>query len=233
MPLPFYLAMTEQEFRLSTQLPPHCGWMACHFSSYGKGLTNIPKALPEGSLLIVNDRTPPQGHDPQYIARQLSDAANTLPICGILLDLQRPHHKETAEIVREILHALPCPVILSHLYAELGDGAVLLPPVPLNKSIADVSAPWKGRELWLELAKDGLSMTLTESGCVSEIIQDFPKPNTLIDSTLHCHYSITLSDTGAIFYLERTNEDLEAFLQEAKDFGVTAAVGLFQEFGNS
>lgn len=232
MPLPFYLAMTEQEFRSAPKLPRHLGWMACHFSSYGKGLTNIPKELPEASLLIVNDRTPPQGHDPQYIARQLAETAHALSIQGVLLDLQRTYNEETAEIVREIMRALPCPVAVSDLYAEIGNGAVFLPPVPLNKAIGDYLAPWKGRDIWLEMAKEGLSLTLTEGGCVSETIHEYPKPNSLTDSHLHCHYSITLSDASALFCLERTKDDTEALLKDAMALGVTTAVGLYQEFGN-
>ena len=49
-----YLAMTASEFAKADPLPPHVAWMACHFSPYDSGLTNLPRKLPTNSLLILN-----------------------------------------------------------------------------------------------------------------------------------------------------------------------------------
>ena len=54
-----FLAMTAAEMQNSSQLPPKIAWMACHFSPYGLGLSNLPKELPSDSLLMVDDITPP------------------------------------------------------------------------------------------------------------------------------------------------------------------------------
>ena len=59
-----FLAMTGAEMRNNSVLPDKIAWMACHFSPYGTGLSNLPKNLPAGSLLMVDDITPPHGHDP-------------------------------------------------------------------------------------------------------------------------------------------------------------------------
>ena len=59
-----FLAMTAAEMRNISVCPPKIAWMACHFSPYGLGLSNMPKDLPSNSLLIVDDYTPPSGHDP-------------------------------------------------------------------------------------------------------------------------------------------------------------------------
>ena len=71
MPIPCYLALTAAEFANANQLPEKIAWMACHFSCYGTGLSNFPEDLPGGSVIILNDRTPPDKHDPQRILEQL------------------------------------------------------------------------------------------------------------------------------------------------------------------
>lgn len=229
MPLPVYLAMTEAEFRGCSELPEHLGWMACHFSPYGKGLSNIPEILPPGSLLIVNDRTPPQGHDPDYIVEQLLEAVDSLSATGVLLDFQRPGQQEIAAIGHAIGNALPCPVIVSHHYADTCQGAVLLPPLPPNKPLTEYLTPWQTREIWLELSLEGLALTLTEAGCKVESCDQSPIPCTLQDEALHCHYGIALQEKSAAFYLQRTDEDILQLLRQAEIMGIKAAVGLYQE----
>ena len=73
MGLPLYLAMTGGEISGAREVP-HPAWMACHFSPYGQALTNIPRELPEGAMLILNDRVPCQGHSPALAAQQLAEA---------------------------------------------------------------------------------------------------------------------------------------------------------------
>ena len=41
-----FLAMTAAEIRGTETLPPKTAWMACHFSPYSTGLSNLPKDLP-------------------------------------------------------------------------------------------------------------------------------------------------------------------------------------------
>ena len=43
-----YFAMTAAEIRGCSALPAGIAWMACHFSPYGTGLSNLPPELPEG-----------------------------------------------------------------------------------------------------------------------------------------------------------------------------------------
>ena len=70
-----YLAMTAGEMSGSEFFSFPVAWMACHFSPYGTGITNRPRALPPGSMLILNDRMPVCGHDPERVARQLEETA--------------------------------------------------------------------------------------------------------------------------------------------------------------
>ena len=77
-----FLAMTATEMYRNTSLPEKTAWMACHFSPYGLGLSNLPKELPPGSLLIVDDITPPHGHDPVFIAEQLIGCVDQFQCSG-------------------------------------------------------------------------------------------------------------------------------------------------------
>lgn len=227
MEIPIYLAMTAAEFTHCDTLPNHCAWMACHFSPYGTGLSNLPTSLPEGSMIILNDRMPICGHDPQRIEEQLHILLDKLSPCGILLDFQRPDSEETRTLSKILVDALPCPVCVSELYARELSCPVFLPPAKLTCSLKDHLAAWTGREIWLEAALDSLSLRITERGCTIDpcIAQEMPHR----DPSLHCHYRLDLAEDSARFSLERTKEDLDSLLDEATAYGVTHAVGLWQE----
>ena len=91
---------------------------------------------------------------------------------------------------------------------------------------------WSGREIWLDTTMEGLEIVLTEK-CAKNVplpVWDCPEGG-LEDTRLHCHYQISLGCDSAVFTLWRTLEDIAAQLEEAEQLGVTAAVGLYQEFG--
>lgn len=225
-----YLAMTAAEVRGCDTVPEKMAWMACHFSPYGTGLTNLPARLPEGSLLILNDRTPVHGHDPKRIRGQLEQAVTEMKCRAVLLDLQR-QSDEVKEIIEE-LQNLPCPVIVSAQYAAGLRCPVFLPPVPLLKTVGEYIKPWKGREIWLEAALDGLQVTLTAQGSSAAPLPagaDDMGPHR--DDGLFCHYGITVSQEQAVFTLGRTADDLRELLAAGGEAGVCGAVGLYQELG--
>lgn len=227
-----FLAMTAAEFLSRTALPPNIAWMACHFSPYGTGLSNVPVSLPPGSLLIVNDRTPIRGHDPKSVEYQLRDFLEVCDCGGILLDFQRQNIPETAAMAVCLAKALPCPVAVSEGYAVGIDCPVFLSPLPHHIPLKEHLAPWQNREIWLEMALDSESIVLTEEG--AEILPcsgDFPCGHR--DEKLHCHYSVTVTPHRAEFILHRTQEDLQSLLEKAEALGVTTAVGLFQELWKS
>lgn len=225
-----FLAMTASEMRNHTVLPPKIAWMACHFSPYGLGLSNLPQTLPPGSLLMVDDITPPHGHDSVLIAEQLSLCAEKLQCSGILLDFQRPDCPETAALAKHLAEALPCPTAVSEGYAGDLDCPVFLSPVPPSAVPEDYFAPWQGREIWLEISLCGEILTLTDQGCEVAPLP-FPDPNRegFSDSNLHCHYTIETKENSAVFTLWRNWEDIQELLEEAETLGMTTAVGLFQE----
>ena len=232
MAIATFLAMTAAEMRNISAFPSKTAWMACHFSPYGLGLSNLPKDLPPGSLLMVDDITPPHGHDPGLIAWQLSVCAEELQCHGVLLDFQREDNNETQTLVKHLVQALPCPTVVSAPYAYDLDCPVFLPPVPPSVTLHEHFTPWKGHSIWLELGLEGEILTLTEQGCQ---VNSLPCPDLdaegFSENQLHCHYTVGLTEKSARFTLWRTAENLEQLLREADTSGVAGAVGLYQELG--
>lgn len=229
MVLPLYLAMTAAEIQNSSALSEKIAWMACHFSPYGKGISNVPASLPPGSMLILNDRIPPQGHDPQIVAQQLAEAAAQVGAQRLLLDFQRPGIPLLQEVAQAVVESAGCPVAVTPLYAEGLPCPVFLLP-RLHKPLAEQLRAWQGREVWLEAALECWQVTVTEEGSrFAEIAvpeeEDFPHA----DEKLHCRYRTQVSEDHVRFTLLRDAAQLQALLQEAENLGAACAVGLYQQ----
>lgn len=228
MPIPLYLAMTAAEFQHCDPLPEKIAWMACHFSPYGTGLSNCPLQLPEGSMLILNDRTPVCGHDPQRIAAELAKIASETACAGILLDLQHPGESQTAVIVQAVCNAAPCPVGVCENYWDKSlNAAVFLEPPPLHIPLPEYLAPWQNHTVWLEAATDTAEYILTEKGCRTEHLPYPPAelPHSAADS--FCRYQIATEADRIRFCLHRSREDVKAMIEAAEN--VSLSVGLFQQ----
>ena len=227
MPIPLYLAMTAAEFSHCDPSPDQIAWMACHFSPYGTGLTNCPRQLPPGSLLILNDRTPVCGHDPQRIAAQLNQIAIDLDCAGILLDLQHPGAAETARIVKAVCAQAPCPIAVSEHYCQETDCAVFLTP-PVHIPLNDYLIQWRHRQVWLEAATEEVEFLITDVGCHKIPLPcppgDFPHtaPGTF------SRYNMAVEKDSIRFSFRRSKEDVMQMAQEAEN--VHCMVGLFQQF---
>lgn len=230
MGIPIYLALSAAEFLTCAVLPPKAAWMACHFSPGGNGLCNLPDSLPGDSLLIFDDSTPYQEHDFNLILSQLSDAVATLKPDAILLDFQRPGVAEVRALVALITEQLPCPVIVSSLYAENLDCGIFLPPGPLDKPLAEYLKPYQGREIWLDAAPVCAQIVITEQSS-----QYTPHPMEVVDGSwhfdaaLHCHYRSKIEEQQIVFTLSRSCNDLAPWFEEAEKNGVSCVVGLYQE----
>ena len=230
MEIPLFLAMTAGELLNTAQLPEKPAWMACHFSPYGTGLSNLPRSLPVGAMLILNDRLPPDWHDPQQAADLLAQIAKELECDSILLDFQRPENEKTASVVEAVLKTAACPVGVSSCYGRGLACPVLLPPIPPYLSLPEALSSWQNQELWLELSFEGTHITVTKEGSrYTSLPHCRPSPDTHREDTLHCHYEITVTQEEITFHLGRTQEDQAALLEEAAKLGVTKAVGLWQE----
>lgn len=229
-----YLAMTAAEFSAVETMPPLPAWMACHFSCYGTGLTNLPQSLPKGSMLIVNDRTPPSSHDPEQIAEQLLQTLEQTRAERVLLDFQRPDSIETAEIAKALTQALPCPVGVSASYAKDLSCPVFVCAPPPHSKLDIHLMPWNGREIWLEAATETEKITVTDNKSFMTAIPAAPLEDPVFwDEQLHCRYCVKILDDRAVFTLQRSHEEVLTMLEEAASLGVTISVGLYQQLGVS
>lgn len=226
MPIPIYLAMTAAEFSLCDPLPEKIGYMACHFSPYGTGLSNCPAHLPPGSILILNDRTPIHGHDPQQVADTLAQLAERFRCAGILLDLQRPGIPEAAQVVHTVCAASSCPVAVTEPYCAHSACGVFLTP-PLHLPLESFLAPWQGREIWLEAAIETAEYVVTEQGCAVQPLPCPPQAFPHRDDHAFCRYHIAAEKDRIVFSLQRSREEIAAMQNFPGN--VRCMVGLYQQ----
>lgn len=227
MDLPFYLAMTPGEFQAAKTLPQHVGWMSCHFSLFTSGLSNFPRELPQGSLLIFDDSSPMAGHDIGRIYDELEEFLTKNPADGLLMDFQRAPTEDVLKLVKRLCK-LPFPVAVTEGYGAELSCAIFLPPCPGYVPLEEYIEKYKGRDIWLEVACSTHTLTLTEDGCQIEdnTSQElFPHK----EEKLCCHYDIQLENGKALFYLKRTKDDVRSLLEQAELLGIRKAVGLYQE----
>ena len=230
MVLPLYLALTAAEIFAQQTLPSHLAYMACSFSPYSLGLSGIPSTLPEGSMLMLNDRMSCQGHSADLVAGQLQSAVDRLGCESVLLDFQRPPGPDSLAIVRKVTQVLSCPVAVTEGFAADLDCPVLLSPPPLHVPLAQYLEPWQGREVWLEAALGQEELYVTPEG-VTAAAQFPPEGLTggFFEETLCCHYHTRIAPGRISFILFDTPESLEKKLNLAAFLGVVRAVGLWQE----
>lgn len=230
MGISLYLAMTAAEISACDSHPDKLAYMACHFSPYSTGISNIPDTLPPDSILILNDRTPICGHDPKLIACQLSEAVERLQCSSLLLDFQRPDNLELHSLCKLLITEISCPVAVSHIYAKKLDCPVFLPSCPPDTPPAEHLEPWRGRDIWLEAALDTARIAVTESGSTMSFLSIpgepvFPHQ----DDALFCHYRTDIYVDNISFTLSRTRDDLSSLLLYVEKLGVNTSVGLWQE----
>ena len=225
MDLRCYIAMTAEEIYTAQVLPPYIAWMACHFSPYGTGITNLPQQLPKESMVILNDRIPPNGHDKQYIADQL----NALQCSSYLLDFQRVGSSETEDLTSYLTEQLIGPVGISQPYMHCCNSPVLI-DLPPHRKLIDTVAQLPNRELWLEVATDSALVTISESATkIEQNIAFLSEGSYFDDSKLHAKYRIQVNRDCAQFHFLRDTGHLKALMQEAQTLNIKTAVGLYQQ----
>jgi len=226
MAIPIYLAMTAEEYAFCAEKPAHIAWMACHFSPYCTGITNLPPKLPEDAMVILNDRTPIHRHDPAKICDQLKQ----IPSSGILLDFQRPNVPETEQLVSVIVSELSRPVGVSEGYAAKLNCPVFLPPIPPHILAEEYLHPFQDREIWLEVSLGTTEIRVNKNGAKTKHFeQTSEKDLRHYDEALHCSYITEINKNEAVFTLLRKKTDLDKLMESAEKLGVTRAIGLYQE----
>lgn len=226
-----YLAYTAGELQGGTP-EGKLAYMACHFSLYTTGLSNLPERMSAGSMLILNDQIPISGHDPHRIADQLQETMESFSCDSLLLDFQRPGNEETAQLCHLLAAQMHCPLGISHHYASSIDCAVFLPPPSMDMPLSEHIKPWQDRKIWLEAALEAAEFTITPDGCkVSPLPYEPPQGESFIDEALHCRYRSEVECNKIRFHLYRTADQLDALLTEADSHGIEKSIGLYQQLG--
>lgn len=229
MDFSIYLAFTGAEWAAMEGFGGKAAWLGCRFSPWGSGISGVPASLPPGSMLILTDESPAQGHDPAQVAKELSKAAKELGAERVLLDFQREESEQNREIARAILAAAPCPVGITEQYAPGLDCPVLVTPPPLWMPLAEKLKDWAGREIWLEAVTESAVVTVTEEGSRYEACTfDLPAESQVRDR-LQLRYRMRRLNDCIQFDLWRDREMLTAYLEQGAKLGATAAVGLYQQ----
>ena len=232
MALPLYLAMTASEMSSINSFPPHFAYMACHFSPYGQGLSNLPTSLPPNAVLILNDNFPCQSHSPGLVADQLNHVIDSFHCENLLLDFQRPPCPESEQLINTLVSSTTVPVAISQGHSRNWKGAVFLPPCPLHVSLEEYLQPWQGQEIWLEAALCQENIVITPQGTVH--IPQFPAQGLdggFFDDDLCCQYRIHTDEESITFTLFDTPGSLTNKFSQAEKLGVSRIVGLWQELG--
>jgi len=232
MEISHYLAMTAAEIAQESDLPRKLAYMACHFSPYATGISNIPDTLPPSSMLILNDRMPICGHDPERITEQLCRTVDALRCDSVLLDFQRSDQSETATLCEKLVQSLPCQTAVSHLYAASLSCPVFLPPPTLDQQLEAHLKPWSDRPIWLEAALEQICITVSPQGsCYQALIYDPLTEEPFIDEALCCCYRTEVLSNEIRFHLKRTPSQLKILLDRAQALGIEKTVGLYQQLG--
>ena len=227
-----YLALTAGELYGNAPKKESLAYMACHFSLYTTGLSNVPDALPPGAMLILNDQIPICGHDQSRIIDQLQETIEKFSCDSLLLDFQRPGNGETAQLCHLLSTKLQSPLGISHHYADGLNCAVFLPPPPLDMPLGEYVKPWQGRKIWLEAALEAAEFTITADGCkAASLPYEFSQDNTFTEEILHCRYRCEVDSDKIRFQLYRTADQLDALLEEATTLGIEKSIGLYQQLG--
>lgn len=228
-----YLAMTPGELAKHPNISAKTAWMACHFSSSGTGISNLPQALPEGSMLILDDSTPFNSHDPAVISRELRQAVEESGAQSVLLDLQRTVVPQVKELAEALASSLPCPLGITAPYARELNCAVFLPPLPLNQSLEEYLSPYASRKVWLDMAPGwGQLHILPQGNRYLPLPANAFVPGPFRNDILRCRYSAAVTEDGVVFSLFRGAEELQMLLEDAQKLGVEAVLGLYQELAS-
>ncbi|MBO7252480.1 MAG: hypothetical protein J6V25_07625 [Oscillospiraceae bacterium] len=226
-----YLAVTAAEMEENPQISAPAAILGPTFTQEPPGISSLPEHFPEGSVLMVSDLILPQPHIMNPICDALRQFVFSTGCQNLILDFQQPGKETAAALIHLLLQELPCSVIVSDLYAQELSCPVFLSPLPYCKKLTKHLAPWKNRDIWLDLSAQPEIVTLHEQGINTCIPEQFRQRMPCHeDAALFCHYTIAKTENSAEFTMWRTKADLEHLLTEAENCGIKAAVALFQEW---
>ena len=232
MPIPLFLAMSPYEFTVCGKLPPRVAWMSLRFSPSGQGLSNQPKALPPGSLMILDDWIPWHGHSSSRIAQELEQLLGRLGCCGLLLDFERPPQTETLLLA----NALSClckqrgiPMAAPPAYLVNDHMEVFLPPLPvLPRRNRDSSRLWVDVSPVEQSFKIGPDMT--EPLPPAHRYRSPQPQNWQHSGELPMLYRTYRQGDAIVLHLRRDPSVVRDYLCSQTDCRIRFALGLWKEF---
>ncbi len=231
MSIPLYLAMTAADFFRCEEIPPHIAWMSLHFSPAGPGLSNLPGVLPPGSMVILDDQIPWNGHSHQQVCKELRGLLQTRKIRSLLLDFERPPRLETmalSQMILSLCQEIGCSVGLPKPYRTSGEGALFLPPHPCHRTPDKLSA--EAEEIWLEVAPVGFTADILHDGVHLEDSPPLPLPGVpvFMSPALCCCYTSMPASQGIRVRLFDTKKTIQAKSIIWEQLGVTRLIGLYR-----
>lgn len=234
MSIPLYLAMTAAEFSNCTLLPALPAWMAVHFSPSGSGLSNCPASLPPGSLLILDDQLPWNGHSDAEILPRIVEILENTQACGLLLDFEREPMGQTLSLAERL--ARRCMdggwmVGMPPAYLGQSEAAVFLPPLPCYEAHPEIPGQWEGRPIWLEASPTVFTGAITKAG-VQLAPMDGPVQAdvSFFSPSLQCRYTAVPEEDGIRLTLFDTPETILEKLEGWQAQGVSLAIGGWRDF---
>lgn len=230
MSIPLYLAMTAADFFRCAEIPPHIAWMSLHFSPSGPGLSNLPGVLPQGSMVILDDQIPWNGHSHQQVCKELRGLLQTRKLNSLLLDFERPPKPETlalSQMILSLCKEIGCSIGLPKAYRTTGEGALFLPPHPSH--LSPDKLPAEGAEVWLEAAPGGLTADILPDRVLLEEGPPLPLSGVpvFMNPALHCCYTSVPTSQGIRVRLFDTKRTMEAKAAIWERLGVTRLIGLY------
>lgn len=187
-----YAAITGEEMGKISILPQNIAYLGTHFE--GNTLVDIPEALPEGSLLLIDDRVIPENVSIDLVIVSLSHLFPCLS--GIYLDFQQEDTPK--DLVHSLLKALPVPVGVPRRF---GLGIPVVPPRRLSMLPEKHYLPG----CWAEGAVSAWELTLTKDGCTKKEVS--AKESAYEEySKLFCRYAVENDAEKAVFHLQNNRE---------------------------
>jgi hypothetical protein len=204
--------------------------MACHFSPYGLGLSNLPRQLPEGAVILVSDRIPPGGHDAGVVVSQLEELAQQFHPKAIVLDLERTGDDFCAELAAKCDSISGTETVVAAAYAEGLQCSVFLGAAQLWTPAEQWLRPWSGRRIWAECVLQRALVRITEDGAVyRELPWEPPRQEVLADGQQAVVYGVREQADAVEVMLWRGKEQLALWMEKLEKLGVEHFLGLYQQ----
>lgn len=234
MSIPLFLAMTSSEFSTCTQPPHSIAWLALHFSMSGPGLSNRPRRLPPGSLLILDDRSPWADHSIEVVCKELVALLLDCQAYGLLLDFERPPTEATLLLVQALCQCcseLNVPLAAPSAYLKRCNAIHFISPIPFQQ-MPDKS---DSVTFWLDASPAALEVLITEGNAVSREIfvpssEVIAAEHCFYSEILRCHYFSKAVPGGICLTLFRTAKSIRQMLSCEQAAPFQLAVGLWKEF---